>query len=113
MRRSPRTPKAADAAPPPTPAAEREAGFQAAVIDLATRLRWKCYHSYDSRRDAPGFPDLTLVREGRLLFIELKTARGRLRPAQSAWLDALTGCFLVETYVLRPADWPEIERILA
>jgi len=112
MRRSPRTPTAATSAPS-APPAEREAGFQAAVIEYAHLRKWLVFHSYDSRRDPAGLPDLVLCRPPRLVMAELKTAKGRLRDAQWTWLVALSACPGVETYTWRPANWPDIERILA
>jgi hypothetical protein len=61
------------------------------------------FHPYDSRRSTPGWPDLVLVRPPEIVIVELKTARGRLRPEQGDWLDALAGCG-IETAVVRPAD---------
>ena len=66
-----------------------ERQFQAWVIDVAKAHGWKVYHTYDSRRSEPGFPDLVLVRD-RVLFRELKTDIGRISPAQKEWGDALT-----------------------
>ncbi|MGW9825080.1 VRR-NUC domain-containing protein [Brevibacterium pityocampae] len=65
-----------------------EKQFQEHVIALAHRLGWLVYHPFDSRRSAPGFPDLVLVRE-RTLFRELKSATGVLSPPQRTWLAAL------------------------
>ena len=61
---------------------ERE--FMEAVRHLARMTGWRCYHTHDSRRSEPGFPDLVLVRGGKALFVELKTAHGRLtcRPSR-------------------------------
>lgn len=82
-----------------------EAAFQAQVVALARSLGWLAWHTYDSRRSAPGFPDLTLVhpQRGLLKFRELKTAKGRVRPEQSQCLAALaaTGA---DAAVWRPAD---------
>lgn len=81
-----------------------------AVYELATLLGWRGYHTYDSRRSAAGFPDWVFVRDGRLVFAELKTANGRTSVHQDVWLDALTdvaanGLSTVEVYVWRPDDW--------
>ena len=65
-----------------------EAQFQSHVIAIASRLGWLVYHTHDSRRSEPGFPDLVLVR-GRTLFRELKTGSGVLSKAQHVWLDRL------------------------
>lgn len=67
-----------------------EEQFQSHVIAIASRLGWLVYHTRDSRRSAPGFPDLVLVR-GRTLFRELKTASGVLSAPQRVWLDRLEG----------------------
>lgn len=91
---------------------ESEAAFQRAVLDYAALSGWLVYHDHDSRRNAPGLPDLVLVRAPRVVFAELKTATGRLRPAQAVWLDALSACPGVESYVWRPGDWQTIERTL-
>ncbi len=37
----------------------------------------------------PGFADLLVMSEGRMLFLEVKSAKGRLRPAQEAFRDAV------------------------
>tara|TARA_R110002051_G_scaffold16255_2_gene49092 strand:- start:437 stop:829 length:393 start_codon:yes stop_codon:yes gene_type:complete len=35
----------------------------------------------------PGFADLLVISEGRVLFLEVKSAKGRLRPAQDAFRE--------------------------
>lgn len=90
-----------------------EKDFQAAVIELALALGWRCYHTYNARRSEPGFPDLTMVRDGRLLFAELKTERGRVTRPQREWLAALSACSGVEVFVWRPGDFDEVARVLA
>jgi len=37
----------------------------------------------------PGFADLMVICEGRVLFLELKSLKGRLSPAQEAFRDAV------------------------
>ena len=67
-----------------------EKQFQKAVIDLAKWTGWLAYHTYDSRRSEPGFPDLVLVHPTRgVLFRELKTMKGRVSAHQRKWLDKL------------------------
>lgn len=53
--------------------------------------------------DGVGWPDLTMVRGDRLLFAELKAAKGKLTPEQVAWLDVLAN--VGTTVVWRPSDW--------
>lgn len=98
-----------------------------AVTELALRLGWLVYHVNDSRRDVAGFPDLVLVPpeswpgSSRLtgtedavslpalrtmggMFVELKTAKGRVRPEQQTWLERLRKAGS-KTAIWRPADW--------
>lgn len=93
-----------------TAVSEKE--LMAVVVELATLLGWRSYHTHDSRRSGPGFPDMVLVRDGRLLFVELKSERGKLTYPQRAWLSALHVCPSAEVYEWRPSSWPEIEAVL-
>jgi hypothetical protein len=88
--------------------------FAGQVVQYARLMGWRCYHSWLSARSAPGYPDLCLVRAGRLVFAELKSLTGKTTPAQDEWLGALGGVPCVEVYVWRPDDrsWAEIERVL-
>jgi len=38
----------------------------------------------------PGFADLIILCDGKVLFLELKSLKGRLSPAQEAFRDAVT-----------------------
>jgi hypothetical protein len=85
---------------------------------LAFSRGWKYYHAPDNKpingriqKVIPGFPDLVLVKENRLIFAELKKEIGRTTPEQDAWLAALkeTGA---EVYVWRPSQLPEVIQIL-
>lgn len=94
------------------PAVMTEKDWQTRVLDLARWRGWRVFHPYDSRRSAAGFPDLVLVRGGRLLFIELKSATGRVSPSQRRWLADLSACPGVGVYVWRPADWDDVQATL-
>ena len=96
-------------APPVEPEADEKA-FQAEVIKEARRLGWRHYHTYDSRKSAAGFPDLVLVRD-RVVWVELKSATGRLTAAQEEWRDWLLAAGQ-EWHLWRPADWPAIVEVL-
>jgi hypothetical protein len=88
--------------------AERD--FMATVRDAATVTGWLVYHTYRSTRSPSGFPDLVLVRE-RVVFAELKAATTRVTRDQARWLDALDRAGS-ETYLWRPHDWEQIQRVL-
>ncbi len=90
--------------------AASEAQAQATILDVATTLGWRHYHTQDSRRSPSGFPDLVLVRE-RVIYAELKKVGEQPRPEQIDWLNALAraGC---EVYVWTIDDLAEITAVL-
>ena len=89
----------------------REREFQSKVVQYARLTGWKVYHTYDSRRSNPGFPDLVLVKN-RVVYAELKTETGKLSEAQKAWRDALVKAG-AEFYVWKPSDMKEIGKVLS
>jgi hypothetical protein len=88
-----------------------ERAWQGQVLQLAALYRWTAYHTFDSRRSQPGFPDLVLCRD-RVLFRELKTDRGRLTGDQERWLEALRAAG-ADACVWRPADLDRVAAELA
>jgi hypothetical protein len=89
-----------------------EKAFQQAIIDLAHACGWRAYHTHDSHKSAPGFPDLVLVKPGRhVLFWEVKTERGKVSAAQQTWIDDLRNSGQIAV-VVRPHNWLWIEQIL-
>lgn len=92
---------------------DSEAHLQTQVLNLAALYGWELrYHTHDSRRSQPGFPDLVLVRPPEILFWELKGEKTRVRPEQQVWIAALTACGL-EAAILRPSDFDAIHARLA
>ena len=83
-----------------------------AVMALATLLKWRTYHTHDSRHSAAGFPDLVLVKEGRLLFVETKAVGKSPTLEQRMWLAALSAVPCAEVFVWSPDDWGTITRVL-
>lgn len=51
-----------------------------------------------------GYPDLTIVGHGRMLHVELKSQRGRLRPEQAKWRDEIQRAG-GEWHLWRPEHW--------
>ena len=100
------------------PGAWSEADLLRAVLELAATFGWLAHHQRPGlnqrgrwasqiQGDAGGV-DVTLVRAPRVLFWELKSAKGRLSPAQGQWRAALEACPGVEYAVWRPADMEAI-----
>ena len=91
-----------------------ERDFQRTIIATARYLGWRVAHfgtamtqrgSFvtPAQADGAGFPDLVLVRE-RVVFAELKSAKGQLSPRQREWMRALLEAGQ-EAYVWRLADF--------
>lgn len=90
-----------------------EADLQRDVMRLARVAGWRRYHTHDSRRSHHGFPDVTLVRKGVLVFLELKAEDGVVTDEQAAWLAELAQVPGVHAGVIRPSEWPAVEELLA
>lgn len=88
--------------------------FQQHVEQFFRMNGWLVYHSYDSRRSAPGFPDLCLVppekKPGKAMFAELKIGKNKATGAQMMWLDRLRKGGN-RAYLWTPDSWDEIRRV--
>lgn len=105
-----------------------EAHFQEQIIALARLEGWLIMHTRPARtatgriitpiQGDPGFPDLVLARQGRIIFAELKSTRGRLSDDQTRWLDELLGAEGDTNPTIRvwrennPDDWTDIVTLL-
>ena len=89
----------------------KEKSFQEIVLRVARANSWLCYHTYDSRRSEPGFPDLCMVHPLHgLVFVELKTTKGTITDPQWNWLTKLYAHSLVGVW--RPAMMSELCKFL-
>jgi hypothetical protein len=110
-----------DVLPPQT-----ERAWMGQVLAYARLMGWRAHHDNATNaprrcsacgslrrlpRNAPGMLDLILIRRPRIVWVELKSQRGRLSDDQRCWLDDLRACGQ-EVYIWRPSDWPAVERIL-
>lgn len=91
-----------------------EKQFRQMIYDAARLLSYRVYFTWTSIHSPAGFPDLVLCKprstgDGRVIFAELKTDKGKVTPAQQAWIDDLAAAGM-EAVVWRPAD---IDAILA
>ncbi len=81
----------------------REKDLMQAILDAARLLGWKCYHTFDSRRSEPGWPDVVCLKNDRCIVYETKTERGKPTPAQLDWLAAFNDAG-IPAKIVRPAD---------
>ena len=82
-----------------------EKHLQELVRKSALLLGYKYFHVWNSMHSPKGFPDVCMVRpkDGRLIFVELKSAKGKVTAEQQEWLDALNRVSVnCEVFVLRP-----------
>lgn len=89
-----------------------EAELQRLVADLCAQLGLAHYHTFNSQRSEPGFPDCVIVG-GAILFRELKSREGVLKPEQRRWGSRIMRAG-GDWSVWRPRDWDDglIERQL-
>lgn len=87
---------------------DSEAALERVLVDLAKLYRWRLYHVRDSRTDDSradhGFPDWLLLRDDRLIVLELKSRTGTVRENQREWLTAFARVTRVDVAIVRPAD---------
>jgi Holliday junction resolvase-like predicted endonuclease len=89
-------------------------------IGIRTFLRdlgWAVWDMEQNRptRQTPGFSDLVACGRGRILFIEVKTAKGKMTPAQAVFAAEIGhngGTYLVWRSVKEAWDWLEAEGII-
>lgn len=81
-----------------------ELALQKSLIEVAEMYGWQVWHDNDSRRNNAGLPDLICAHPVHgVVFVELKSERGYLRPAQKEWRDVLV-MGGARYYVFRPRD---------
>jgi hypothetical protein len=84
-----------------------EKQFQALVVSLAKSRGFRVYHTHDSRRSEPGFPDLVIAKPGRMIAAELKVPGGKVSEAQEEWLSLFDSVGLPNA-IWYPEQWSEI-----
>ena len=92
-----------------------EKKFQREIITHAQDNGWLVFSNGASRQNrTPGFPDLCMVHEQdvRLVFAELKSDTGVLKPMQKRWLEVLRQEPQPEAFAWWPSDKDEAERVL-
>ena len=100
-----------------------EKQFSQQVEDLLTLFGWQWCHFRPARTEhgwrtaisgKQGFPDYIAVRSSRILIFELKSEKGKVKPAQQEWLDALRLVPCVEVFLWRASDetFDEIVEVL-
>lgn len=90
----------------------REAEYMRQVIEYAHLMRWKTYHPWTSIHSAAGWPDLACLRNNVLAMLEIKSDRGKVTRAQQEWIDALGRVEIVQSHIVRPADWRFVQELL-
>lgn len=80
-----------------------EKDWQRWVVKWAKSLGWDVFENKFSLYAKPGFPDLVLCNPPRLIYAELKSNKGKLRPEQEIWIENLRACGQ-QVFVWRPQD---------
>ena len=86
-----------------------EAQFAKQIWELAMMTGWSGYHTRDSRKSKPGFPDYVFWRE-RVIFVEVKGDKTPVMAEQDAVLTGLRYAG-AEVYLWRAPDLDEPIRV--
>ena len=89
-----------------------EKDFMDSVVAVAKGRGWLVYHTHDSRRSEPGFPDLVMLRGKRMIVAELKVGKNTLTLEQEEWMKAFEAAGVSECNEWYPANWGEIMEVL-
>jgi hypothetical protein len=96
-----------------------EKDLQRQVESLLTLLGFLWFHDRSLqhatvRTSKPGFPDICAVHpdNGVLVFIELKSEKGKMRPAQVEWKDALLKSNALYYGPVKPSEFEMLARQL-
>ena len=93
------------------PNPQLEIPFMQQVLEFLRLCGFLAYHTKDSRKSAPGFPDIIALKGDRQLVIETKRVGEEPDEDQERWLRAYVDVG-AKVYVFTPDDWPEIERVV-
>lgn len=91
-----------------------EEPFQQMVLKLARGNGWLAYHTRDSRRSEPGYPDCAFAKLDppfRYFMAEIKREGEEPTEKQWRWINAIRAAG-VACYVWRPSDWEFVVRTL-
>ena len=97
-----------------TPEAITEKEMRWSITKAAQDLGWLVSFAWTSIHSPRGLPDLTLVHPAthRLMYFELKSAKGKVTEPQQQWLDALASCPGVIAMVIFPKDLETAYKLL-
>jgi hypothetical protein len=106
-----------------------EIEFERAIVDLAHTFGWKVASFRQAgtgkgwrtpvKYDGKGYVDLTMVHSsGKIIFAEIKAAKGKLSPEQVAWQETLLLASTpwgdnVRYFVWKPKDSNQIAKVLS
>ncbi len=91
----------------------KEKEWQAQVVELAQRFGYDfIYHTWNSRHSPAGFPDLIILKDGRMVVAELKREGENLSAEQYFWLLEFAHIPHAVVYVWWPRDWDEVTELL-
>tara|TARA_R100000306_G_scaffold38814_1_gene38551 strand:+ start:747 stop:1142 length:396 start_codon:yes stop_codon:yes gene_type:complete len=96
---------------PSKPRNHPERDLQRNVQELARAYGWTDWHVLRSKGMRAGFPDLVLIRPPDLVWVELKSEKGRLSPAQKEMHEMLRACGQ-QVYLWYPGNEEEIMEVL-
>lgn len=85
----------------------KEAEFALRIEETMDLLHLRWHHEVDSRWSKRGLPDYIIVGPCGVMFLEIKSDKGKATPQQEAWVKELTEGGVL-AYVAWPKDWDRV-----
>lgn len=97
----------------------REDEFAKRIEETMDWLGLLWHHETDSRKSKAGFPDYCVVGLYGVMFLEIKSSKGKVSPKQVEWINRLDAAEAVSdgtcgfhkavlAYVAYPDDWDRV-----
>jgi VRR-NUC domain len=89
-----------------------EKQFEGRLVEIAEAFGWDHYHPWLSIHSPTGWPDEAFLKPPQLIFVEVKSEKGKLTERQEYFIGLLRACGQ-RVYVWRPSDIAEAMEILS
>lgn len=84
-----------------------ESQLRSNIVRVLKRRKWLVMPL--TERSSSGYPDMMIIKDGRVVFVELKRQSGKIEPIQLYWNELLKKNG-VEAYFVRSVD--DIKKII-
>ena len=92
---------------------KRKRALQLEVFKIAVGMGWEVRPNANDGASSRDFPDMVLVKDGRLIFAYFKSPYEKITKTQQVWIIAFKRCgYPVSVHIWRWSDLDDIRRLL-